>query len=66
MRNCKPAAVNHRCHSFCLLYFLLLIFFSITIMLNVTNLISSLAFNLIIFTGGFHTRIKRIKPVMVA
>jgi len=31
-----------------------------------TNIIGSLALNLIIFTGGFHTRIKRIKPVMVA
>ena len=31
-----------------------------------TNIISSLALNLIIFTGGFHTGIKRIKPAMVA
>ena len=31
-----------------------------------TNIISSLALNLIIFTGGFHTSIKRIKPVLVA
>jgi NhaP-type Na+/H+ and K+/H+ antiporter len=33
---------------------------------ELTNIISSLALNLIIFTGGFHTRIKCIKPVMVA
>ena len=30
-----------------------------------TNTISSLALNLIIFTGGLHTSIRRIKPVLV-
>ena len=30
MRYCKPEAVNHRCHSFCLFYFLLLLLFSVS------------------------------------
>ena len=30
-----------------------------------TNTVSSMALNLIIFTGGLHTKIKRIKPVLV-
>jgi cell volume regulation protein A len=30
-----------------------------------TNIISTLALNMIIFTAGFHTSIKRIKPVLV-
>ena len=30
MRNCKLDAVNYRCHSFCLLYLLLLLLFSVS------------------------------------